>query len=166
MEVDGVKFMEFRGQPWFVKRVKTSLSDCPTCGRPNNIYTRKLSTSMAAGLIRLYRLHEDHPDQTYFHVKKFDLEGARGEFGVLSFWDLVEEAPNDDPEKKSSGLWRLTDFGREFVLGKTRVPKYVIIKWGSTFMGYCGEAVGIRSSLEYGNRFSYAELMGFKKEKV
>ncbi len=160
----------FNDMPWYPKKIQTVVQRCGECGRPNNVYTRKLSSTMAKNLIRLYHLGQtadgvnEHYDydkaKLYFHVRQFDREAARGEFGVLQMWGLVEEKANEDSTKKTSGMWRLTPEGEKFVTLASKIPKYVIIKWGSEHLGFSGPLVSIRECVEYGNRFNYAELMG------
>lgn len=153
---------EFRGFPWYAAKPPAGLAHpCPTCERLMKRYDRKLSSAMARNLIRVYWLHKKSPGRAYFHVKEFDKEGARGEFGVLAMWGLVEEAPRDQTgAKKSVGYWRLTPDGVAFVRGETTVPQYVMTKWASTLLGFCGPSVGIRECLEATNKFRYDELMG------
>jgi hypothetical protein len=127
--------------------------------------TSATSRSMARGLIRLYKLHQALPDKPFHHVKQFDKEGARGEFGVLSAWGLVTEAANSEKEKKSSGMWAITDFGRRFVTLQEQVPQYVVLKWGSEVLGFSGDLVSAKKCLEHGNRFSYEELMEWTPEQ-
>jgi hypothetical protein len=151
----------FRDFPWWNDPVREKGQDCPTCGRLLKVYHRRLSRSMARSLVRLYRLtlaSANH--QKFFHVKQFDKEKARGEFGVLSSWGLVEEAPNNDRFKKTSGMWAITPYGTDFVLLRESLPQYVILKWRSGMLGYSGPMVNVKDCLEHGNHFKYDELMG------
>lgn len=156
----GVPTGIFKDNPWWNDPVRDKGQDCPTCGRFLKIYHRRLSRSMARSLIRLYRLTvSSQIHQQYFHVKQFDKEKARGEFGVLQSWGLVEEAPNNDRFKKTSGMWAITAFGVDFVLLRENVPQYVILKWGSGHLGFSGPMVNLKDCLEHGNHFKYDELM-------
>ncbi len=149
----------FNGLPWYETPVRDKGHDCEACGRFLKVYHRKLSSSMTRSLVRLYRLTQAKPTSVFFHVKQFDKEKARGEFGVLSAWGLVEEQANTDAERKSSGMWAITTFGQQFVtLGET-VPQYVILKWGSKVLGFSGAMVSVKECLERENRFRYDELM-------
>lgn len=150
----------FRDNPWWSEPIRDQGQDCPTCGRFLKVYHRKLSRSMARSLVRLYRLTQaSMNNQRYFHVKQFDKEKARGEFGVLSAWGLVEEAPNNDRLKKTSGMWAITSEGTDFVMMRSSVPQYVILKWKSGHLGFSGPLVTIKDCLEHGNHFKYDELM-------
>lgn len=149
----------FKDLPWYENPVRDEGHSCPTCSRLLKIYHRRLSRSMARSLIRLYRLTQIQEPQRFFHVKQFDKEKARGEFGVLSSWGLVEEQPNVDPAQKTSGMWAITSYGMQFVRLEEKLPQHVILKWGSQLLGYSGPMVDARQCLEHGNRFRYDELM-------
>jgi len=152
---------QWRGLPWFEEKPqKPPAEDCPHCGRPVTIYPRKLSSAMSRNLVRMYWLRGKYPDKPYFHVKEFDKEGARGEFGVLSFWGLVEGAHNQDSRKRTSGMWTLTAFGMAFVRREAELPQYVLVGLRSSLQGYAGPMVDIKVCLEFRNRFRYDELMG------
>lgn len=156
----------FAGQPWYEEAPRDKGHHCGECGRLLKIYQRRLSRSMTRGLIRLYVLVLRYPTRQAFHVKNFDKEGARGEFGVLSSWGLVVEQPNTDDTKKTSGMWALTDFGKAFVELREQVPQYVILRWGSELLGFSGPMVTAKECLEHGNRFRYDELMAWTPEEM
>lgn len=156
----GIPTGVFRDCPWWQDPIRDEGQDCPTCGRLLKIYHRRLSRSMARSLVRLYRLtNASANQQKFFHVKQFDKEKARGEFGVLSSWGLVQEAPNNDRYKKTSGMWAITPFGVDFVMMRENVPQHVILKWKSAHLGFSGQMVSIKDCLEHGNHFKYDELM-------
>lgn len=154
----------FRGIPWYEKAPKDPGVVCSECGRIKRTYHRRLSRSMARGLIRLYVLHKTYPQHKSFHVKLFDMEGARGEFGVLSSWSLVREIKRHDKDQKTSGMWAMTEFGAQFVMLQAKVPLYAMIHTGSQLRGFTGPYADARQCLEYGKKFSYAELMGWKPD--
>jgi hypothetical protein len=144
--------------PWHPEPTRHDGETCQACGRFLKVYYRKLSTAMALALVRLFGMAIEIPNRSYFHVREFYKE--RGDFAKLKFWGMIEEAPNEDETKKSSGLWRITDEGTKFVCMETKVPQYVILKWGSELLGFAGAEVDVRQCLEFGNKFNYSELMG------
>ena len=152
---------QFNGMPWYAEPSRDKGHRCGECRRFLKVYNRRLSRSMTRSLIRLFRLHQAYPDKRFFHVKQFDKEGARGEFGVLQCWGLVVEAANSDRDKKTSGMWAATEFGARFVQLQETVPQYVMLKWGSELLGFSGPMVDAKKCLEHGNHFSYSELMGW-----
>lgn len=162
----GIPTGVFNGQPWYEESSRDRGHHCGECGRLLKAYHRRLSRSMTRSLIRLYLLTVKYPDRQFFHVKHFDKEGARGEFGVLSCWGLVVEQPNADDAKKTSGMWSVSPFGKEFIQLNEHVPQYVILKWGSEFLGFSGPMVTAKQCLEYGNRFRYDELMRWSPDEL
>ena len=52
------------------------------------------------------------------------------QLATLRWWGLIERAPNDDPKKKSSGMWALTNLGRHFIRGNVAVPRRVCTLFG------------------------------------
>lgn len=137
--------------------------DCPCCNQRVQLYDYKLFSSSALALIVLYRLSKQDINQPYFHAREFAYgvngEGRATHYTDMKFWGLIEKMPNDDPKKKSSGFWRITDQGRLFVEGKIKVPSRILV-FNNKFYGYTdkSELISIRDAL--GNHFDYSELMG------
>lgn len=140
-------------KPFYDEVAKDYGHKCKQCRRTLRYYRRGLTASMCRNLIQLYWLTK-RKNKDAFHVRQFEKEGGRGEFGVLSTWGLVIEAPD-----QGSGMWRLTGFGAQFVKNKAKVPLYVIMKWGSEVLGYAGHMVKIKDCVEHGGRFEYKKLM-------
>jgi len=116
---------------------------------------------MARYLINLYRCHRQKPSIGFFHVRDLGAPTTGGDFAQLRYWGIVRERINVMPEKKTSGFWRMTDLGARFVKLQERVPKYVLLKWGSELLGFGGPMVTLKECLEYRNKFNYRELMEF-----
>jgi hypothetical protein len=152
----------FNGRPWWRDYAGDRGQTCPTCARPMRVYKRRLRSSMARSLVRLYRLHLTFMRQKYFHVKQFDQQGARGEFGVLRCWGLVEDEGN---LRRPQGMWAVTAFGRQFVELRAAVPLYVLIGWRSEHVGFAGPMVDVRVCLEHGGKFHYDDLMAEQAEE-
>jgi hypothetical protein len=162
----GIPTGVFNNLPWYESPDRDKGHHCGECGRLLKVYNRRLSRSMTRSLIRLYLLSLKYPDKTYFHVKTFDKEGARGEFGVLSCWGLVAEEPNADESKRTSGMWSMTEFGKNFIRLQEHVPQYVILKWGSECLGFSGPMVTAKQCLEHANKFRYDDLMRWSPDEL
>lgn len=133
----------------------TEIKTCPECGQTVKLYRRNLYAKPAYQLILLYRLNRDNFN--FHHIKTTGNPAAGGgDFAKLRFWGLIEEYVNDDPTKRTSGYWRITDKGRQFVQRKITVSKYVLI-YNKEFYGFQGAQVFIDDCL--GKRFNYTELM-------
>jgi hypothetical protein len=79
------------------------------------------------------------------------------EFDKIALWGLVEQKPNeDDPTKRTTGIWRCKLDGYEFVGLKKQIESHVLIYNGDV-LGFSGKQIGIKDAL--GKRFSYQELM-------
>lgn len=157
MIIPGSETGTFRGMPWYPSVERSGPSSCPTCGQPTNIYKRGISVAMAKALIKLYHLEQRHPEKYWHHIREIYRE--RGDWAKFKFWGLIEEAENVDQDKKTSGFWRTTDDGRAFVLCQMEIPKYALVQWGSTLVGFADQAVTIKTCLDSKNKFSYQKLM-------
>ena len=134
---------------------------CPICNQNVKMYKKKVDSQMAFFLIKLHRLTKKYPLQNYFHVSD-DINvtlKVGGSWAKLRYWELIEEQPKDsnDTEKRTSGMWRISQKGMMFVEGNLSIPKYVKL-YNQTFYGYEGERVSIQDALS--SKFSYRELMG------
>ena len=84
--------------------------------------------------------------------------GAWGDFGKLALWGFSKERAKDprDTTRRTSGVWRITQRGIEFVCGVLRVPSHVWI-YNNQSLGFTGDSISVLEAL--GRRFDYAELM-------
>lgn len=128
------------------------------------MYERRIYSSMAAALIYFYR----NFDPTKFHHKRDLLKNndlattlGGGDFAKLSYWGLIEEKPKEESEdKRTSGYWKISQRGIDFLGAKLRIPSHVRIYDGKVF-GFTGDQVLVTDCL--GKKFSYAELMGLER---
>lgn len=107
---------------------------CRCCDQHTQEYRRKFNSGMARSLIALYRHHikrqiaanDDFPWMYYRGLVQQNLE-----YSKLQFWQLIEIKPHeDDPAKRTSGVWRLTHLAPPFVQCLTTLPKYAIFTTG------------------------------------
>ena len=98
---------------------------CPCCGKFAKTYQRKLNSLMAKTLIWLYHTFKEGE---WVHISKAAPKYIlrNNEISRLLMWGLIEEKPNKDPKKNRSGVKRLTEKGRAFVLNKLAVPHHVL----------------------------------------
>ena len=131
---------------------------CPCCGQYAKRYKRKLNSSMAAALCWMWTANGyqwcNVPQTAPAWVLK-----AR-EYPKLAWWGLIEEKPKEDGQKgRTSGVWRVTQLGADFARSCVSVPRYAFVYNGQVEDFTTAAPVYIRSAL--GDRFDYAELMGF-----
>lgn len=130
--------------------------DCPCCNRYVRRYKIKLNSAMSLFLINLYKhsLHSNEPA----HIS--ELVNKNGKismsYGWLRYWELAENVKNEDPDKKGSGYWRITELGKKFASGKLRLYSHAYFYDGKSY-GHTGNKITIQEAL--GNKFSYEELM-------
>jgi hypothetical protein len=135
---------------------------CPCCGQWVQRYAYSLHSGMARVLILVYhadKINLMEGGDGWIHVENYLVDVGvkiKGVHGKLRHWGLLEQKPNDDPKKHDSGIWRITDKGRQFVEGTILVPKKVLM-YNERFLGFDGEDISIRQAL--GKRFDYTELM-------
>lgn len=133
---------------------------CPTCGQKAKIYKRKLSSEMAYAVLMLHKASLAGDSAAYHHsdefMRNYKATTKGWYYSLIRFWDLAETSHNDDPAKKDSGMWRLTDKGRLFARGAITVPSHVFI-YKAERQRFSDGRVTIRQAL--GERFHYQELM-------
>lgn len=130
---------------------------CPCCGQYCKVYRRKLNSGMAAGLIWLVRAFEVSHDwvEPQKTAPRYVLNNR--EMGKLVHWGLAElKANEDDTSRKTTGLWRPTRWGIDFVYGRCTVPSRVFL-YLNTILGFDSEMITIQGAL--GRKFDYDELM-------
>jgi hypothetical protein len=145
----------------FTKEKMKEGCKCVVCKQNVKMYKKKIDSQMAYFLIRLHKITKENPTKRFFHVQD-DINvtlKVGGSWAKLRYWELIEEQPKDSSatEKRTSGMWRITMKGIDFVEGKINVLKYVKL-YNQTFYGYDGDEVSIREAIK--DKFNYQELMG------
>ena len=146
----------------FLKKHMDEGAECPCCSQFVKMYKRKLNSGMAHSLLRLVKLY--HEDDRYYHVSeigdRFDpSRPLSGDFAKLEHWGLIEQLPNTDDAKRTSGKWRPTKEGIRFVYNEITVPTYCYLFDGEDF-GFSDERCTMIDALN--NKFDYSELMGWR----
>lgn len=136
---------------------------CSVCTQYTRMYKKRISSTAVLMMIRLYWL-EQNTDEPYHHLNELmnglSISGC-GDFATTRFWGLVEEMPNDDSKKKASGMWALTELGKEFVQKEARVLSHART-FNAKCYGLTGEYIDVVEALK--GKFDYSELMGFTKK--
>jgi hypothetical protein len=135
---------------------------CPACGQFVKLYKRKLNTSMAYTLLRLFRKSQSNQELEFFHIT--DILGVAKDVGTgselskLKYWEMVDELEKDpsNTTSRTSGFWKITKKGEKFVKNELTVPEYILL-YNSELRGFEGNQINIIRAL--GNKFNYVELM-------
>jgi len=127
---------------------------CPTCDAHLKRYHRPLNAGMARSLFGLWSLTYHRPDEEWWHHSQFDVGR---EVHKLKWWGLVEQKPSDgNGDKKASGNWRITEAGKQFAAGYTKIPSTVVV-YRNKPEGLEGGQITIRDALS--TKFNYGQLM-------
>lgn len=125
---------------------------CPCCGTFARRYKRKLTLPMVKWLAWL--VGRWAPLHRWVDVRESTVRG--GDYGKLVYWGLVEQRPNDDKSKRTSGMWRPTDRGIAFMDARLTVPSHAFVYDGNV-EGFTDVQVSID---DVAGAFDYSELMG------
>jgi len=135
--------------------------DCPCCGQFVKLYKRKLNSGMAVTLIRIYNQNK-HDEENWIPVKEFlriNKYKNSHDWTLLKHWGLLQEKEQiENNINKSSGYWKITKKGKEFVKNKISVPNKVHI-YNNIVLGFSDDNTTIIESL--GKHFKYQELMDY-----
>jgi hypothetical protein len=139
---------------------------CPCCKRFNKEYERKFNSAMAICLLEFYKtsiLNSSLRDFThiadlFLNNKLFAENMNGGNFATIAYWELIEEMPKDhkNTTSRTSGYWRITQKGIDFVNSKIQIPKYIYTH-NATLLRVSDTVTDIQQSL--GNKFNYVEMM-------
>ena len=111
---------------------------------------------MALGLIRLYRIASSRPDD-WIPVRELGVSTNGGEFAQLLHWGFIEDvAARNDWKARRSGLYKITETGKQFVTGAIDAPGHAFT-YNQTLYGFSDGRTTIKQAL--GDAFDYAELM-------
>lgn len=132
---------------------------CPLCGRHLELYKRILECVMIRGLMWLVQAAGQQRAWVHVHDKSVGpawLRAKGGSFAKLAHWGFIEQADNEDATKKTSGMWRPTRKGVDFVSCRIQVPSHVHLLL-NTVVGWSDRQVYVYEMLSA--RFDYQKLM-------
>ena len=126
---------------------------CPVCDQKVKVYRRKLNSNMVRFLISLCAKCRDG---SWVHHERLAYKGRDyahlRQFG-LAVWKTIKD---DTSGARTSGYWKPTEEGKQFVAGRVTVPSHVLL-YNNKVLGFSDEKVGVREAL--GKKFDYDELM-------
>jgi hypothetical protein len=141
---------------------------CPVCRQLVRMIEKELSPSMAYVLILMYRHFQTASDwldmaQYISNMVAIGSEVKGGEWSKLKYWQLIVERPpekksivNPKPPVKTQGMYKLTDLGTRFVLGKIKVPRSIWLYNGKVIEVH-KKSVSIQECL--GKEYNYEALL-------
>jgi hypothetical protein len=156
---DPQSFMKSLRQAWQNGIQSKDGANCPCCDRYGKVYKRNINKSIATTLKWFYIQSKVGDVNAWFDIRKDapreSLES--NEYAKLLYWQLIEKMPVDtSSKKKSSGTYRITRKGIDFVEGSITISKNVFI-YNNEVLGVSEEMTDFVSCLE--EYFDYQELM-------
>ncbi len=144
-------------QPDLFSEAKSSGYRCSCCGQWCKMYTRRLSGTMAAVLLLMYRHGKLDWTHTEDFLKSIGRPGLRADFHKLTFWGLLEKKEGKKTDgNPRNGFYKITGRGIAFCIGDYKVRAAVKI-YNNKNEGFEGEEITIRQAL--GVKFNYETLM-------
>ena len=147
-------------QDRFRAELKTRAAvSCPCCNRTAKVYKRHITAPMARFLLWLAR-HSKLNNVEWVHIDEIPQEiflPARGDYSKLAFWRLIENMPNDRPETKNSGFWKLGPAAVPYLAGEP-MPYTAFVLFGDC-IGFSDDKTTISDALD--EEFDYAALMEY-----
>lgn len=139
------------------KTIKNEGGHCPTCDRWGRIYGRNINKTMATSLLWLTQAPADKDGWVDVPTRAPRWLVRSNQLPTLKWWGLVERKPVDAKSKnKHSGMWRVTDKGKDFALGTAFIPK-TVFTYNDTVQFVSPEHVQMKDCFK--DYFDYKELM-------
>ena len=150
----------------------TKGTKCPCCNRHTQMYSRKITSSMAYGLIIIHKYRERTEDEykdyytnieSLFNATKNIPASIRGDIPKLRFWNLIEpQTESAGDGNPNSGFYRITTAGIDFVNRKSTVESKILV-YNNQMYGFAKDSKKINIVEALGSKFNYNELMGHEK---
>ena len=160
-----IKQLLYEAKERFFKALESKLNTpirCPLCENNATIWKKTIIRSAARELCHLVRDYDGKP----IHLDEISLSPTNrgnGNFSQLALWGLIVMEPKrpEDTTRRTSGMWRPARKGVQFVLGREKLPKYVIT-YNNEVLEFCGEEVSITEVVGDDFEFNFQELMSRK----
>lgn len=147
----------------FVREHRKYGVTCPCCSQTVKVYERAMNYSMASYLKALLVLSDG---RIYVHIAEIEelarksmakTTGGR-DFACLKGWNLIEQLPKDpnDKKRKTSGMWKITQKGIDFVNGKISLQAKVVML-NRQYLGVTGDEIYFGNAMA--NTFDLEEVM-------
>ena len=142
------------------RRANGRIVVCECCG--GNIKLYRYSLGVAAKILVWMLRHSEVGEWVHVPSAKFsDATMNGGDYAKFQMWGLIEPHPERPPEEsgmKSSGMWRLTPFGRSFALNQTTAPSHVFNEVPGGFL-CVDDRVKVTIVEALARNFNYYDLM-------
>ena len=135
-------------------RSKGESTRCKVCDQHVKEYRKSLSSNSARFLFSLVSVSKTKKDGWVHHT---DCIYQSRNYPEVAYWGLAYTKKDASKDKKTSGFWRPTQLGVDFIKNKIKIPKYVHVYNAKVVRIDDSEKVSIIDSL--GSKFNYSDLM-------
>ena len=129
--------------------------ECPVCDQFVKVYRHSISATVLKTFVDAFNAH----GMNYFHIDYINKLNPKngGSFAKLRHWNLIQELPKDpqDKSKRTSGQWKITSNGYDFIMNIYQIPKYALL-YNGRCLGFEGDMLSIGDVTD---KFSLDELM-------
>jgi hypothetical protein len=116
---------------------------------------RRVNETMAKALMWMYKHHHLSWVNMPTVAPRWAIRNR--EYTRLNYWGLVELQPNvDDPSKRTTGVWRVTSHGEQWLQGSVRIAQAVLV-FDDQVIDQMPETIAVADC--FGVHFDYAALM-------
>jgi len=132
---------------------------CPTCDQLAKEYKVRFSTNCAVfmkSLVLAYLQDVNTGGDGWIHYK--ELKFSSRDYPYTAYWKLAMTRKDQEGRKRTSGEWRPTKEGIDFVFNKVKIPAYVYTYNGDVTGFDDKNMIKITDALK-GENFDLAELM-------
>jgi hypothetical protein len=128
---------------------------CPCCDRWGKVYGRTINQTMARAAAWLA---SHTADGSWVDVPEMAPRWLlrSSQLTILRWWGLIEGQQNDDTKKRSSGKWRITRLGLDWVKGKAQVHQKAFT-YNNRVVRFEGPLISISDCM--GEFFDYSQMM-------
>lgn len=138
----------------FIAEGKFKGVHCPVCDKWCKANTYKPMWAQMVGLINLYNLDLREPGP--HHIRKLGPPDTWSALQKLKHAGLIVADYNDDPKKRTSGSWAITEKGKAFVRGEISIPSGYIV-YNDELLGIEEGHITIHDAIK--GKFDYEEAM-------
>lgn len=134
--------------------LKNNGGKCPCCRRWGKINGYQINSTQVRGMIWMLKNFRRDEWVDLGKAPRWVLRSKS--LATLHHWDLLETKKKTSEDARGSGLWRLTQLGRDFIYCRVTMPKYAFV-FNNRLEKFSREQTDAVQAL--GKKFSYDELM-------
>lgn len=135
-------------------RSKGISTRCVVCDQHVKEYKKTLSANSARFLFSLVSISKTKKDGWVHYT---DCIYHSRNYPEVAYWGLAHTMKSEEKNKKTTGYWKPTQLGIDFVKNNAKIPKYVHVYNSNVVKIDGSEKISIIDA--FGKNFDYSELM-------